>query len=486
MPLTRILLFLLPAIPLLLGGCATNPVTGRSDFVLISEAQEISLGRRYNTKILEEIPRYDDPELQALVQQVGTRLAAHSHRADLIYRFTVLDSTAVNAFALPGGYIYITRGMLAYLNSEAEMAAVLGHEIGHVTARHSVRQQTTATVTDLLGAVVTASTGVQGVDTLTDFLGTAVVRGYGREHELEADRLGAEYLARSGYDPEAMLQVVGILKNQETFESEVAKKEGREPNVYHGLFSTHPDNDARFREVVMAANRYKTPATTHRGRDEFLHALDGLVFGDSPRDGIVRNNHFYHRDMNFALTFPEGWRIENRPKKLVSLARGNDGLIQVTVAERNKRIAPAQFMLQRMGLDNLRQGRPFEVAGLTGYTAVAAAGTPWGQRAARFVVLFRDDTAFIFAAAARDRDHARKYDDAVESTAASLHSLTAAERRLATGKKLVIVPARRGMRYAALARESPLTNYPEEQLRLINDQYPEGEPRPPRLIKLVR
>jgi predicted Zn-dependent protease len=215
---------------LLLAACATNPVTGNNDFVLMSEEQEISLGRQANARILKETPVYENPELEKLVQQVGEELASHSHRPELFYRFTVLDSTAINAFALPGGYIYITRGLLAYLNSEAELAAVLGHEIGHVTARHSVRQQSTAAVTGILGAVVAASTGVQGVDTLTDMAGTAIVRGYGRDHELEADRLGAEYLAKSGYDPNAMLEVVGILKNQEAFEIMVAKEEDRDAN----------------------------------------------------------------------------------------------------------------------------------------------------------------------------------------------------------------------------------------------------------------
>ena len=471
---------------LTLAGCATNPVTGESDFVLMSEEQEISLGRQYNAQILKEMPKYEDPELQRLVQKVGTRLAAHSHRTDLIYRFTVIDSSTVNAFALPGGYIYITRGMLAYLNSEAELAAVLGHEIGHVTARHSVRQQSTATVAGLLGAVVAATTGVQGVDTLTDLVGTAVVRGYGREHELEADRLGAEYLARSGYDPQAMLEVVGVLKDQETFETAVAKKEGRDPNTYHGLFSTHPDNDARFREVVTAANRFKSGTTTRVGRDSFLNTLDGMTFGDSARDGIVRGNHFYHRDLGITLAFPEGWRIENKADKLVSTPRSNDGLIQVTISERNKRIPPERFMRERLDLDDLRNGKPFTASGLQGYTAIANAGTPWGTQAVRFVVLYRGDDAWIFAGAAKDATNTRKYDTAIQATARSLQPLTKQQQQLAGGKQIDIIKASSGMRYSTLAKQSPLTNYPEEQLRLINDQYPSGEPRPQQLLKVIR
>ncbi|MCG6864909.1 MAG: M48 family metalloprotease, partial [Thiogranum sp.] len=144
----------------LLPGCATNPVTGRQDFVLMSESEEIALGKKYNQQILAEMPAYNDPGLTAYVNEVGQRIAHASHRPDLDYHFTVLDSSMVNAFALPGGYIYITRGIMAYLNSEAELAAVLGHEVGHVTARHSVRQQSAATATGVAGAVLGAATGV--------------------------------------------------------------------------------------------------------------------------------------------------------------------------------------------------------------------------------------------------------------------------------------------------------------------------------------
>ncbi|HED18952.1 MAG TPA: peptidase M48 Ste24p, partial [Gammaproteobacteria bacterium] len=233
----------------LLQGCATNPVTGDQDFVLMSESEEISLGAKYNEQILREMSVYPDPELAAYVDQVGQRIAKVSHRPQLNYHFTVIDTPTVNAFALPGGYIYITRGILAYLNSEAELAAVLGHEIGHVTARHSVRQQSAATATGIAGTVLGAATGVPGSQDLFSVFGKAMLSGYGREQELESDRLGAQYLARSGYDPQAMLEVIGVLKNQEQFEQQRAREEKREARAYHGVFATHPDNDKRLQEV---------------------------------------------------------------------------------------------------------------------------------------------------------------------------------------------------------------------------------------------
>lgn len=479
-------ILLIGLLTLLAAGCSTNPVTGRQDFVLMSEAQEIALGRKYSAEILKESPEYEDARLAALVQRVGETLAANSHRSNLIYRFTVLDSKDVNAFALPGGYIYITRGLLAYLNSEAELAAVLGHEIGHVTARHSVRQQSTATVVGLLGAVLAASTGVNGADQLANMAGTALVRGYGREHELEADRLGAEYMANSHYDPDAMLKVIGVLKNQELFEASRAEKEDRQTRSYHGLFSTHPDNDKRLQEIIRAVKTGRGTPGGKVDREGFIRSLEGLTFGDSEAEGIVRDNRFYHKALDFRLYFPAGWRIENSGNRIVAEPRSNDGLIQLTVEDRNKKITPREFMLERLGLERLRKGEDFESHGMQGYTAIADADTPFGNRPVRYTVLYRDKRAFIFAGTAKDSREPYRYDQQILDTARSFRRLSPRERKLATATKLHIIPATGKMRYRKLAAESPITNYAESQLRLLNDHYPEGEPHTGQLLKIVR
>ncbi len=467
-------------------GCATNPVSGGSDFVLMSEEQEIALGREYSAEIIKDMPLYDDPVLAKRIQAIGEQVAANSHRPELIYRFSVLDSTDVNAFALPGGYIYITRGLLAYLNTEAELAAVLGHEIGHVTARHSVRQHSTATAAGLVAAVLGAASGVQGADTLANMVGTAIVRGYGREHELEADRLGAEYLAKTGYDPDAMLEIIGILKHQEEFEKLRAEKEDREPKAYHGLFASHPENDERLQEVVKAARIHKTGSTTRTNRAGFMQALEGLTFGDSERDGIIRDNRFYHKELDFAVAFPQGWRIENRPEKIIARPAENDGLVQLSVTDRNRRISPREFMVKRLQLENLERGEPFSNHGLTGYTAVARSKTPWGTRQVRYVVVYRDQKAYIFAGAAKDKNSPYGYDREILATAHSFHTLGQEEKKLASEEKIHVIRTSSATRYRALADTSPIANYPEEQLRMLNGHYPDGEPTPGEFIKIVR
>jgi predicted Zn-dependent protease len=427
------------------------------------------------------------------VQRVGEKLAGLSHRPELFYRFTVLDSPEVNAFALPGGYVYITRGLMAYLSSEAELAAVLGHEIGHVTARHAVRQYTTAMAAQIgytIGSIFVPQVGSQAGSTLFNVLGTALVRGYGRQYELQADQLGAEYSALAGYDPDAMLQVLQVLKNQEEFELERAKLEGREPNVYHGVFATHPSSDQRLQEVVKEAqpNKVRTPST---GRSEYLAQLDGVVFGDSVKQGVRYNNKFYHRHLDIALRFPEGWRIENQPDRLVAINRHDSARIVVRLQDLNRRIAPREFMEQRLKLKELHEATELPGTALPSYTALTRLPWAFGTSLAhtvdtRVTVLYFGDKAYVFYGAASTEDEFTRTDPLYLDTARSFHALTGAERKLADGLHIKIITAGAGTRFAELGKDSPIPNYPERVLRLINDRYPSGEPQAGAKIKIVR
>ena len=465
-------------------GCAVNPATGQSDFVLMTEEQEIAIGRDENKKVLQYYSAYKDKALQDYVQKVGDDVANKSHRNNLVYRFTVLDSNEVNAFALPGGYIYITRGLMAYLNSEAELAAVLGHEIGHVTARHAVRQHSAATATGLLGTILSAATGVQGTGDLFNVLGTALVRGYGRDHELESDRLGAEYLARTGYDPQAMFNVIRVLKNQEEFETKLAKTENREPRIYHGVFSTHPDNDTRLKEVVDSAKSLKANGVK-TNKQLYLDKTNGLVFGHSEEQGILRENHFYHKELGIALDLPEGWRVINQPDALVAHTANNDAFIHMTMQDLNKRITPREFMEQRLKLTGIVEGKEITVNGNKGYTGLATLKTGFGSRQGRVSVIYFNNNAFIFAGASKDANAPRQYDNVIMKSVNSFHALTSAEMKYASALRLKLVKVNGNTRFEKLAKSSRLTNYAEDQLRLLNSYYPSGEPDTGSYIKIV-
>jgi predicted Zn-dependent protease len=465
---------------MLLTHCAQNPVSGKKDFVLMSEAQEIEQGARAHQDVLKEYGTVNDPALAAYLDEVGQRLAKNSHRPNLTWHFTVVDSPDVNAFALPGGYVYVTRGIMAYLNSEAELAGVVGHEIGHVTARHGVRQQSASTAVGL-GAVL-GSLLVPGLDnqvgaSLLQNLAQALVAGHGREHELEADRLGAEYIAKTRYDPEAMIEVIGVLKNQELFDAELARKEGREPRRYHGVFATHPDNDTRLKQVVAEAGKYRV-ANPRVGRAEYLQKLSGVYFGDSPEQGVIRNNALLHEKLGFAIQFPPGWRVQNQPDRVVAMSPAGDALVELRPGPKNDR--PLETLQKGLKLEGAR----FEAGQLNGYPAAFAAGAQQGKPVLAAAVVFHG-TQYLIAALARDSKVYAARRDALKGAINSFHALTPEERRLARPFVIRVITAQPGMNFAALAAQSPLETDAEGQLRLMNGLYPKGEPRPGQLLKIV-
>jgi len=445
-----------------ISGCAVNPATGDQDLVLMSEQSEIALGRKTNKEVLQHYIVYDNPELQAYVNRVGNELAVNSHRNNLIYRFTVLDSKDVNAFALPGGYIFITRGLMAYLNSEAELAAVLGHEIGHVTARHAVRQYSAAQVTSIGTAL--ASIFIPGMNQvgsqLMQIMGSAFLRGYGREHELEADKLGAEYVARTNYDAESMLDVIQVLKDQETFESQRAESEGREPRIYHGLFSTHPDHDTRLQEIVEYASKYQIQTEGRKGEEEYL-------------------------TLGISITFPSKWNVTNQPDKLIITAPQGVATQQILLEDINKKISPRDFMIQRLGLKTLKDDKPLKINGLEAHTGIATINTENGKRAARFTVIYFNQQAYILVGVTKDTRTMSHYDAAFMETARSFHQITQNERLLAKPLRLEIITSTDETNFKSLAQQSPLEKYQEEKLRLLNGLYPQGKANSKSLLKII-
>src|SRR5574340_43082 len=462
---------------LLLPGCAQNPVSGQSDFVMMSEEQEIAIGRQYNEQVIKkQYEVYESKALQDYVDRVGQKLAKNSHRPHLQYHFTVLDTPEINAFALPGGYVYITRGILAYLNSEAQLAAVVGHEIGHVTARHGVRQQSVAQAANI--GLTIASIFVPEINTnigqnLTNILGGALLSGYGREQELEADRLGAQYLARSDYDPQAIISVLRVLKNQELEDEKLARQEGREPRRYSGLFATHPDNDTRLKQVVGEADKL-APAAPFEGRAEFLAATDGLVLNDNSDQGVARNSRFYHDGLGIALQFPEAWQVHNLPDALIAVSPQGEARLQMKMDPKPSG-SPVEYARRLAGYS--AQIRPLEVNGLS--AALIDSPDSIGG------VVYLDRKAFILQGQGKDRRGLSAHRNEILDAVRSFHALTTEERRLVRPLKVRIITARQGDTYARLAQGSPLGKSAESYLRLINAQYPDGEPRAGQRIKIV-
>ena len=465
---------------LLLNGCAINPVTGEADFVTISESQEIAQGKQYHEAILAQYGVYDDPALQAYINNIGQKLAAQSHRSHLKFHFTVLDSPEINAFALPGGYIYITRGIMAYLNSEAEIAGVLGHEIGHVTARHSVRQQSGQFASGLLNVVVAATTGSQSLGQLSNQLTTGIVRGYGRKHELEADKLGAQYLHKIGYNPESMLEVIGVLKDQEIYEKELAKKQNREPNVYHGVYSTHPKNDKRLKTVIRAAKKLSSKKYKDANAKTYLKMIDGMTWGQNIKQGVIVNNRFMHPDMKIAIQFPADWQVKNSPEALLAQDHASGAIVQMTMMELGKGESLPDLLKRTTKNDDLAVKS--HGYGSSALTSISIAKS---KQPARVSALKLNDRQSIFVIGTSPEGKFKNIDAELLKINQSFTRLSDKEAGAIDSPVLKIINANNNTSYRDLARNSPISYDAESRLRLLNRAFPTGKISNNQPIKII-
>lgn len=330
------------------GGCARNPVTGQMQLALISEAQEVEMGRQTAAAAVQQMGLVPDSALQSYVQALGTSLAARSERPQLPWTFGVVDDPTPNAFAAPGGFIFVTRGMMAVMDSEAELVTVLGHEIGHVTARHSVTMLSRAQVAQLglgLGSIF-----VPQLESLGQVAGAGLqllFLGYSRDAERQADELGFRYTLEQGYDPSRMASVFATLGRL---------GEAAERSAVPSWLQSHPLPAER---VTAAEQRFAVlqprPENLRVAREAYLRRLDGMVYGVNPRNGFFRDGWFLHPDMRFQMAFPAGWRTQNLAQAVIAGSPRNDAALQLTLARDGTPDAAAQRFFSQQGL---RTGTP--------------------------------------------------------------------------------------------------------------------------------
>jgi predicted Zn-dependent protease len=490
---------LILAAAVLAAACGTpvvNPVSGKTERSVMDERTEIAEGKKAHEEVLKEFGGpLANPRLQAYVNDIGQRLAKQSHRANLTWTFTVLDSPDVNAFALPGGYVYITRGILAYMDSEADLAGVIGHEIGHVTARHGAQRATrqqragagvlAATVLGVLLETVGVSGAAQAANQVSTGIAAGHIASYSREQELQADQLGAEYLSRVGYSPKHMIDVITLLKDQERFATDNAKAQGKQAPQGNSWLATHPSNDARLESIRRIADSYKGPGTREEGQQRFLQAIDGIGYGESREQGVVRGQNFFHEPLGLVLTAPAGWSFDNNPDELYVINPQGDAAVVM------KLIPPDAGKTHDEILRNgfkATQGRT-ERTPIGGFEATYFVG----QRAAQNnpaqpleVTLINGpgSRTYAFLHAARDAATLARNRAALREATASFRAFNAGDRAAARPWTLRTVPMPAGG-FAELARRSPLGAQAERQLRLLNGVYGGGNIAAGRPVKVV-
>lgn len=331
---------------LLVAGCATNPATGASELSLVGEQQEIQMGREADQQIVAQLGAVPDEALQRYVSDIGQELAARSERPGLPWTFRVIDDASVNAFALPGGFVYVTRGLMAHLTSEAELAGVLAHEIGHITAKHAVNRISRAQLAQLgvgLGMIFVEELrpfgDVAGVGLQLLFL------KFSRDDENESDALAVRYTSRLNYDPREMIDVFTTLERL----GEAEASQGRVP----GWLSTHPDPGDRQSHVrrLVDAGELDLSQTAVRST-AYLRHLDGMIFGPNPREGFFDDeNVFYHPDLEFRMAFPRGWRTLNQKQAVQAMSPGQDALMVLTFARESSPRAALDAFARQQGVE---------------------------------------------------------------------------------------------------------------------------------------
>ena len=459
--------------------CSVNPVTGERDFVLMSEDAELEMGRKYYSQILQSQTLYQDPKIQSYVQSIGDSLAELSHRSDLIYRFTVLDSPDVNAFALPGGYIFINRGLMVYLSSEEELAAVLGHEIGHVTARHSVRQISQAQVLSIISYAVAREAGSAAGD-LANIASGALVAGYGRDMELQADSLGAEYMAKQGYSALGMIDTISVLKEHELYSTEVSKRRGSNQQTYHGIFASHPSNDSRLKEVIKKADSLRKDSLESNSLN-YLKRIEGMTYGDSEAEGILRKNGFYHKDLDIRLISPDNWEVLNTPNSLIFIAPEGRASLQVSVSDQVRKETPKNY-LSRLTSGEVYQSKELKVDGHQAFLTLIEENF----RISRVAIVFKNKRIFTFYGTTEKNGlDIGEFDNQFLSIIKSFRDLKATEIELTEPLLIKSYKVARGDSYSSLARKSPIPFDPESRLRLLNGDYPDGDLEVDAWIKIV-
>ncbi len=337
--------FLLFALVFIVPSCAVNPVTGQRQLMFMTEEQEISLGAQYHPSVIATFGVYENEALQKFIEEKGIEMGKISHRPNLTYHFTILDSPVINAFAVPGGYLYFTRGILAQINSEAELIGILGHEMGHVTARHTVQQQTNQQIGQvvLIGGMMVSKEVAKYADLAMTGM-QLLFLSFSREHESESDRIGVEYATKVGYDAHHMADFFKVLDKMS-----MDSQQGGVPT----FLSTHPDPADRYQKVETLSNEWqsKYPNETFRvNSNQYLQMIDGIVYGEDPRQGFAENHTFYHPELKFKFTYPDKWKLENKPTQVQIISPDQDAGIIFSLSGESSPEAASQKTLSDLKL----------------------------------------------------------------------------------------------------------------------------------------
>jgi predicted Zn-dependent protease len=461
---------------LLLSSCAANPVSGKQDFMLISEQEEIDMGKKVDASVIKEYGLYDDPRLTAYVSDMGRRLGKLSHRPQLEYSFKILDSPVVNAFAAPGGYLFFTRGILATLNSEAELAGVMGHEIGHVTARHSAQQLSKAQAAQI-GLIIPQVLGVPLLSGLAQVGMGLFFMKYSRDNEREADSLSVEYATKAGYDAS---QMAGFFETLQRMNPQSDK------SGLPAWFSTHPspeDREQAIKAQALQAQRQMGLTRPRIEREAYLRAIDGIVYGQDPREGYVDGNVYYHPAMRIQFPVPADWKVNDTPTA-VQMSSKDKNAVMIFMGAPGKSPEEAARGFVSKTKARVLQSRSIRVGGFAAHRLVADVQSRNGTVRTLSYFIQKADVIYSFAGLSTSQNYPQ-YENLFENTMSRFAEITDARRINVQPDR---VRVRRAAKADTLGNALRALGVPENRVKeisLLNGGEP-NEPVPPNtLLKVV-
>jgi predicted Zn-dependent protease len=462
-------------------GCAVNPVTQKREIMIYSDAAEVEMGKKAHVEVLRQYGKYDDPKLQRYTNEIGQGIAKVSHRPNIQYHYMVVDKPFINAFALPGGYVYITRGMLAHLNSEAELAGVLGHETGHITARHGVKRLQKAMASQFILAGVAIATESGGLVQGSSILLTAALQTYSRKDEHQSDEVGNLYAFKAGYDPKKSMGFLKTLK----------KMDKTTPSAVEVIFRTHPLTKDR---IERAEAQSRELSRQGRGRDlrtrsdEYISRLDGMVFGPGEKDGVIEENIYRNRFYRFSISPPSGWKIKRGDAggSLMMKHPTKDYYCQTLVFELETKMTPGQFARSFETKSELKRISDSQMT-ISGSQTLLALYYPRSSKGVTLAVeiayVVRGNTGFIVAGITR----APYFDQAKPSfrqVMKSFRFLTKAEAERIPLYRLKVYAVRKGDTFRSISKKFYGTPDKAREIMEFNEITDESSLRPGKKLKI--
>ncbi len=470
-----------------IAGCSINPATGESNFNIVSETQERQIGAKAHPQVIEQFGVYQEfPSLNVYVADTALRLHSVSEMSNEPFTFTLLDSDMVNAFAIPGGYVYVTRGLMALANNEAELAGVIGHEIGHVTARHGAQRMSQQTLARLGVVAVGIVLQDRNLMQLANAGAMAWLAGYSRSQELQSDELGIRYLTKAGYDPMGMASFLDKLHLQAQLFQKLAFQDG-EPDPASNWLSTHPRTEDR---VVAAAQSARDDlADPYVGRNEYLRRIDGMIYGDSPAQGYRRGSTFSHPELRFTFEVPDGFRMQNSSGAVAAFNEDNaliifDGGSYLGGLMTNYVQAWANELVgQQVALNDLER---IDVNGMEAATGWMRLPLQQGQSDVRLVTIRYDSNTvyrFVFVA---PTNIAGSLERGFQQTTYSFRKLSASEANALRPLRIRVVEVSSGDTIDSLSRRMDIASLPRDHFMVLNDITSNADLQTGMLVKLIQ